>query len=263
MSYNYFDLVQNFIERTSLVVNMTELAKLFDETIQKLGCTHFICLSHVDVFNLPDDAVVLSNYPLEWGMYHNEQQYHKNDPIMDTCKERITPFTWSNSSWRSLLSVDKLHILNEAAEFDLGEGYTIPIHTGEGYSASCSVVFKPGEVDPQALMAIQLMAVYLYEKALKLKTNVSVLRKKPTSRQTECLQMIAIGKSDWAISKILGISENTVKFHVKAILNHYDVATRNQAVIRALFYGDITYMDVEVNHPNRVPEQSGFIHLQN
>lgn len=261
MASNYFNLVQGFIESSNQILNLNELAKLFDLTIKRLGCTHFICLSHVDVFNLPDDAVLLSNYPIEWGMYHNERHYHKIDPIMDTCKERITPFTWSNSNWRALLSIDKLNILNEAAEFDLGEGHTIPIHTGEGYSASCSVVFQPGEVDPHALMAIQLMSVYLYEKALKLKTKVNIVRKKPTSRQTDCLQMIAMGKSDWAISKMLGISENTVKFHVKAILNHYGVATRNQAVIRALFYGDITYMDVEVNQPTRIPEQSGFVHL--
>ena len=261
MSHEYLNLVQDFIEKSTRIVDLTELAKLFDVTIKKLGCTHFICLSHVDVFNLPDDAVILSNYPLEWGLYHNEQHYHKIDPIMDTCKERITPFTWSNSAWRALLNLDKANILNEAGEFGLVEGHTVPIHTGDGYSASCSVVFQPGEVDPHALMAIQLMSVYLYEAALKLKTKVNIVRKKPTLRQIDCLQMIAMGKSDWSISKILGISENTVKFHVKAILNHYDVATRNQAVIRALFYGDITYMDVEVNQPTRVAEQSGFVHL--
>tara|TARA_R110002096_G_scaffold266710_1_gene460345 strand:+ start:137719 stop:138510 length:792 start_codon:yes stop_codon:yes gene_type:complete len=261
MSRSYFNLVQDFIEKSARVENLTELAKLFDVTIKKLGCTHFICLSHVDVFNPPDDAVILSNYPLDWGMYHHEKQYHKNDPIMDTCKERITPFTWSNSAWRSLLDLDKLNILNEAAEFELSEGHTIPIHTGDGYSASCSVVFQPGEVNPHALMAIQLMSIYLYETALKMKTQAKAVRKKPTARQIDCLQMIAMGKSDWAISKILGISENTVKFHVKAILNHYNVATRNQAVIRALFYGEITYMDVAVNQPTRTPEQSGFVHL--
>ncbi|MEZ5758380.1 MAG: LuxR family transcriptional regulator [Emcibacteraceae bacterium] len=261
MSHNYFDQVQNFIEQSAKANNLVDLARLFDLTIRKLGCTHFICLSHVDVFNLPEDAVLLSNYPLEWGLYHHEKQYFKNDPIMDTCKSRITPFIWSDPSWRALLNIDKEKILNEASEFELGEGHTIPIHSGDGYSASCSVVFQPGEVDPHALMAIQLMAIYLYETAIKMKTKSFSQRKKPTARQIECLQMIAMGKSDWAVSKILGISENTVKFHVKAILNHYKVATRNQAVIRALFYGDISYMDVEVNKPVLKPEQSGFIHL--
>ena len=106
------------------------------------------------------------------------------------------------------------------------------------------------------------MSVYLYETAIKMKTKSNLIRKKPTLRQIECLQMIALGKSDWSISKILGISENTVKYHVKAILKHYKVATRNQAIIRALFYGDITYMDVEVSQPVVEPDQSGFVHLQ-
>lgn len=262
---NYFELTQDFIEKSKRTTNLYELTVLFDSVAKKMGCTHFVCMSHVDALNPPEDAVVLSNYPLEWGIYHSKQNYHRFDPVQQTCKNSLIPFTWSNETWRYMLNFEQVSMLNEAGEFGLGEGHTIPIHPPIGYAASLSVVFQPGEVDPQALSALHLIAFFLYETALRMKTNKVSLynpRKKLTERRRKILELIAQGKSNWDISVILSISESTVKDHVANILKTLNVNSRQQAIVKGLFYGEIRYLDVDVSPPPRSNDVSGFIHLQ-
>lgn len=257
---DYFKLTQTFIENTNRMETLRELAELFYTTIQKLGCTHFACLSHVNPLYPPEDAIVLSNYPMEWAIRHSEKNYHSFDPIFHTCENQLTPFTWSNDIWRYFLTFNQVKMLNEASEFGLGEGHTVPIHPPTGYAASCNVVFQPGEVDPKALMAIDLMSLYLYEAAIGMKTNhVWIQRRMLTDEQRIVLEYIAQGKSDWSISQILAVSQDAIKGRVKRIFKALNVCSRQQAIARALFLGEIKYIDVNVSPQQKSDDTSGVI----
>lgn len=262
---DYFELTQKFIEDCSNVTSLRQLAELFNVLTKKIGCTHFVCMSHVDVLNPPDDAIVLSNYPIEWALYHSEQQYHRIDPVMHTCRSQLTPFKWSDETWRYFLNLKQINILSEATDFQLSEGYTIPIHPPTGYSASLSVVFEAGQVDQKALNALHLVAFFLYETALRMKTskvNIHQPQNILTDKQRKILELIAQGKSNWDISVILSISENTVKDHIANIFKTLNVRTRQQAIVKALFFGEIRYLDLEVNSPDKTDEISGLVLLK-
>jgi LuxR family quorum-sensing system transcriptional regulator CciR len=58
-----------------------------------------------------------------------------------------------------------------------------------------------------------------------------------TTREIECLEWIANGKSSWDIGQILGISPDTVNYHVKKALRKLDVSSRTTAVVRAINLG--------------------------
>ena len=262
---NYFDLTSQFIENCQRVKSLKELTSIFHKLITKIGCTHFVCMSHVNAFNPPDDAVVLASYPIEWGRYHSENDYHKIDPVLQTCKRQLTPFTWSSEHWRFFLTQKQKHILNEASEFGLIEGHTIPIHPPTGHPASLSVVFKKGAVDPQALHALHLIAFYLYSTALQLRTsnnNIYWPINTMTVKQIEILELMAMGKSNGVIAEILNISENTVKHHAKAIYKHFNVSTREQAVVAGLHLGIINYGDIVVRPLTKSDENTGLILIQ-
>ncbi len=262
---NYYDLTQKFIEDCKTVTSLRQLAELFNTLSKKIGCTHFVCMSHVNALNPPDDAIVLSNYPIEWAMYHSSQHYHTIDPVLHTCKTQLTPFKWSDEHWRHFLNPKQEYILAEASEFDLIEGYTIPIHPPSGYPASLSVAFEPGTVDQEALNALHLVAFFLYETALRMKTTkVSVHEHKDllTERQRRILELIAQGKSNWDISVILSVSENTVKDHISNIFKNLNVRTRQQAIVRGLFCGEIRYLDLDVSPPVNSNEKSGLVILR-
>lgn len=57
--------------------------------------------------------------------------------------------------------------------------------------------------------------------------------KKITGRESEILQWVHMGKTNWEISSILAISPLTVKNHVQNILRKLDVQNRGQAAVKA------------------------------
>lgn len=63
--------------------------------------------------------------------------------------------------------------------------------------------------------------------------NTGRIPQKITSRESEILQWVHMGKTNWEISSILGISPLTVKNHVQNILRKLDVQNRGQAAIKA------------------------------
>ncbi len=54
-----------------------------------------------------------------------------------------------------------------------------------------------------------------------------------TSREKEILLWVKEGKSTWEISSILGISRDTVKFHMKNIFRKLNTTSRSQAIVAA------------------------------
>ncbi|MEM6652219.1 MAG: helix-turn-helix transcriptional regulator [Pseudomonadota bacterium] len=59
-----------------------------------------------------------------------------------------------------------------------------------------------------------------------------------SSREVECLQWLALGKTLYEAATILGISERTLRFHVRNARERLGVATTVQAVVAAaLVYG--------------------------
>jgi DNA-binding NarL/FixJ family response regulator len=61
-----------------------------------------------------------------------------------------------------------------------------------------------------------------------------------TAREVEVLELLAEGRSNKAIAVRLGISDQTVKFHVAAICGKLGAANRTDAVQRAIRQGLIT-----------------------
>lgn len=58
-----------------------------------------------------------------------------------------------------------------------------------------------------------------------------------TARETEVLAMLAEGLGNKIIAGRLGISENTVKFHVSSIMDKLEAGSRTEAVARGLRQG--------------------------
>ncbi len=63
-------------------------------------------------------------------------------------------------------------------------------------------------------------------------------------REVECLTWAARGKTDWEISRILSVTEETVARHIKMACARYGVSKRTLLAIRALFDGTLTFTDI-------------------
>jgi two-component system nitrate/nitrite response regulator NarL len=58
-----------------------------------------------------------------------------------------------------------------------------------------------------------------------------------TPRETEILCLLAEGQSNKLIARNLGISDGTVKLHVKAILRKLNIHSRVEAAVMAVEHG--------------------------
>src|SRR3546814_17779241 len=56
---------------------------------------------------------------------------------------------------------------------------------------------------------------------------------KLTRREAECTALIALGKTDWEISHILGIAQTTVRYFISRAKQRYGVFRRSELVARA------------------------------
>jgi LuxR family quorum-sensing system transcriptional regulator CciR len=60
------------------------------------------------------------------------------------------------------------------------------------------------------------------------------MRNELSPREKQCLSWTARGKSSWDTGKILCITENTVKFHLKNAMKKLNTSSRTVAAIRAV-----------------------------
>ena len=58
-----------------------------------------------------------------------------------------------------------------------------------------------------------------------------------TKRETELLELVAKGMSNKAVAQALSVSENTVKYHMKNIMQRLNVQNRTEAVTHAISAG--------------------------
>ena len=71
-------------------------------------------------------------------------------------------------------------------------------------------------------------------------TNTEWIAESLTPREIEVLELLAEGRSNKSIAERLGISDQTVKFHLASILGKLGASTRTEAVRLAVRRGLIS-----------------------
>jgi DNA-binding CsgD family transcriptional regulator len=246
---NHLGRAQTFIELCRAGTAAGELASVFRREIDACGFRFFSCCSHVDPLRPPRGAVILHNYPAGWMRAFSELDFYYIDPVFHYANRSLTPFFWDGAAFRAELTAPQLEILEEARQFGIEHGYTVPLHAPRSpgaYRASCSVVPDSAAVAPEAYLAVHLMAGYMYSalsREAEEKAAGSGVRGL-TRRERQCLELAAQGKSDWVAGRILGISERTVHNHIEHAKRRLGVATRVQAIVHALVDRQIAFGDV-------------------
>lgn len=187
----------------------------------------------------PPPAVLL-NYPEAWQAHYFNQHYQDIDPVVT-----LTPLLAKPFSWQQLLAGDQLNakqrqVFAEAADSQLRHGLSVPLHGPWGRVAVISFASPHADGLSAAdfrhfyLLAHQFHAVMedLGATALPPEAATSL-----SMRERDCLSWTAQGKSSWDISVILGISQNTVNFHLKNALRKLRANSRMVAALKAVRLG--------------------------
>ena len=117
-------------------------------------------------------------------------------------------------------------------------GVSIPVHgLGCQWGVVAVASTRPREqvLTTHKLGELHLFAAYLHDVGHRLAAAAAGTEHVHlTSRERECLRWTAEGKTGWEISKVLGISERTVVFHLENAARKFGVFGRRQAAARAI-----------------------------
>jgi DNA-binding CsgD family transcriptional regulator len=155
------------------------------------------------------------------------------DPIIARMNESSSPFRWSDAYARA--TPQQKRVLHEIMDSVAEDGLVVPIHGPRGAIAGISIGAIKYELSPQDEMSLQMASLYLHGRLTVLRGETpSRMARLLTPRERECLTWVAGGKTDWEISQILNISEQTVHGYVQNVLVKLNARTRAQAVALAM-----------------------------
>lgn len=131
--------------------------------------------------------------------------------------------------------------MGDAGEFKLKDGLAFPIVTLDGQIVMVSLGGEQVDMSGLEFGMISLVATYAIGRAMQLVSppERTIEHIDLTPRERECLKWAAVGKSEWEISQILGISEHTSEKHLLNAKFKLGAVNRVQAVAEAIRRGYI------------------------
>lgn len=216
----------DFFEKT-IGASREEVRHLFLRAIGDLGFSFYAHgkFTHEAFYPLSIE------YPEQWSNHYSQNQYYRIDPVVQRGPGLRRPFFWSELPD---LTQRQHQFMQEANEAGVRHGLTVPLSDSTG-RYFLSIASTENTVDIRARWRGYVLATHAH-----LCLSAEVTDTIPLSpRESECLLWSARGKSSWEIGMILGISENTVKFHIKNAARKLDANSRVLAIVKAIRRGYI------------------------
>lgn len=185
-----------------------------------------------------DVPYLAGSLPASWYTHHFKHGHASADPVFAHCRRHMVALVW-NSDDPAIDDEQGCPVFfAEAADFALRHGVSVPLH-GLGcewgvLSVASTQVATPAAIT-RRLADLYQFAAHIHEAGHRLATSlVGGELVHLTERERECLRWTAEGKTGWEISKLLGISERTVVFHLENAARKFGVFGRRQAAARAV-----------------------------
>lgn len=180
------------------------------------------------------DMLYVSDWPEELKALRRSQMAALHDPVAFCALRSKRPFTWAQA--RAHASRAGRRMIDMVQDFGMKDGMMFPMHALDSITGGVSLG-GGHEVDLSVAQTKELEIVcqtayyhlegmfgpFPYQKVAEL-----------TSRETECVQFAAAGKSNWDIAQILGIEEDTVKKTMRRACVKLEAVNRAHVVAMAI-----------------------------
>lgn len=206
---------------------------------EDLGLDHFSFVFLKLPFDLAHKSSldIYASYPTEWLNWYQSQGYTKADPVADLGRRKLRPFAWGGERFLSRFQKHQRQVFDEARDFGITHGVTIPLRGPQGEVSIFSLVSKNDANLSTALReagARVLNAAYDTHK--KVLEEVSRNKNCPalSPREKECLSWTLEGKTAGETATILGISVSTVNQHAHSASQKLGCLNKHHAAVQAL-----------------------------
>jgi LuxR family transcriptional activator of conjugal transfer of Ti plasmids len=234
LNFTVHHVFQKFIDRLSESHDADAFHQAMADAADAFGLS---CFAY---FSMPRDgrtaAALISSYPPRWTERYLGEHYERIDPVIALAHTQTDPFDWGLGTDRFELTELQQRLFDEASQFGICCGFTIPIQDGRGPVAAVTFASDSRQQVFQRIVednerVLQLMAIDLHAHARRKLWRDPILNGVRLSpRELECLQWAAKGKSAWVIGQILKISRRTVAFHLDNARAKLGVQNLRQAI---------------------------------
>jgi DNA-binding CsgD family transcriptional regulator len=216
------------------------------ELVRKLyGFSHVAYLG-INIPNQKPPGFYFHNtYSDAWRLHYHSRNFILIDPVVTEVLFALAPQDWHQLKKRYS---QHRRVFDEALDFGLQhEGISFPLRGERGENAVFSVTADVPrrewrQMTKACMTDLQTIAAFFHQGVLKhCGIDIGDDGRRLSSPELECLRWAAEGKSAWETSKILNISQSTVKFHLTNARYKLHCVTTTQAVAKAISLGIIAW----------------------
>ena len=249
---------RNFVRGEAAMQTVERAFEIFDQAadvdtindrlareLKRMGFKN-VAYRAVNLGGMAAEPYFSSTYPAAWLEHYQQNRYFAIDPVFIGVEDRVVPIRWGFD--QEIMPRTKIgrQIIQEAREFGICSGITVPVHGAGHEFAAFTVTSDAGGEEFSKLLAEQQLLVHLlapyYHNAIRQRLAQDNTQSTPrlTPRERECLLWTAKGKTAWEVGQILAISDGTVVFHLKNATRKFNVFTKYHAVVKAIMLGLIS-----------------------
>jgi len=206
----------------------------------EFNCHHCVALDNERLPNGLNTALLYSDAPADVWDDIDRKGLNINHPFETYARETCLPFLASDVRhdhrfrdlrWSELISETVYH----------GDAVITPVRGIRGLAGAAFFGGRDIQDSPVARSSLMVVAHAAFDRCDALQSGVS--RKAElqlTTRELDCLQLLARGLPDDETARTLGISRRTVRFHIDHAKQKLGVSSRVHAVAAAVNRGLIT-----------------------
>lgn len=236
----YFDLARDI----SRACTTEALQRSCNAATASLGYDYYLFGGY---YPMTEGIVMSSSFPDDWRQRYDANGYIAIDPTVKHCWQESSPVVWHKLKYSEGKTGElERKVMDEACDYGLRSGISVPVHGSGAEGCMLSLSSSEAHADyaqhDEAGLQIIVHAMHETMKVLITKNGSGIVAatESLSPREIECLSWTAKGKTSWAISRILEVSESTVVFHLRNAIRKLEVTNRSQAVAKAIAHSKIT-----------------------
>ena len=161
------------------------------------------------------------------------------DPVARAVDRSWLPVAWD---FRDYVRSDErrcVELFERSAEVGYERGMSTPIHGPQGRLMVLTSIYGGGLASllaSQRTLGNMLMILGLHVARAHHRLTADPAASGPalTARERECLTWSSKGKTAWEVSRIIGVAERTVNFHLQNAMAKLDTSSKHQAYLKAV-----------------------------
>ncbi len=242
MARRPLDRTLDFIRSLDGAATQEEICKKVLEITKVFGVEHV--LAGVVPFpgamsKVQRSHVLLDAWPQEWAVRYFSRGYLFSDPAIALLPEGRS-FQWAQVDQLLQLGPKARLIMNEAADFGLKQGLTIPLIPIENKVIGFSFAGRNLEISPQDQSMLLLVASYAVGRSIAVRDDMENQSVSLTTKEVDVIKWLADGLTRRQIAEKMSISAKGVDWHLSHIRNKLCVRTTTYAVATAMRLGLVT-----------------------